>query len=224
MAKEKKKSRLYSVITADVVKSSKLSIAKHRKLVDVIKKCGNELQKIFPAAFQYTPEYFRGDSWQVVLKKPELALKIVLYYRAFIRANMKLNSMDARMAISLGSIDFVKKSFGVGEAYRISGEAIDIKGKRRLKFIYNESEISELLDLLVENSDFISSRWTVRQCQIMLLAVKGYNQLQIARKIKVTQQAVSQQLDSAGWAVISRNINTFQKRVEKLIHNNNTSF
>ncbi|WP_290663876.1 SatD family protein [Ignavibacterium sp.] len=219
-----KKNKLYSVITADIVKSSKLSIVKHKKLIEVIKKCGIEIQKVFPGSFQYTPEYFRGDSWQIVLKKPELALGIVLYYRAYIRANMKLSSMNARMAISLGTIDFIKKSFGVGEAYRISGEAVDIKGKRRLKFIYNESELSELLDLLVENSDFISSRWTVRQCQIILLSMKGYNQLQIARKIKVTQQAVSQQLDSAGWAVISRNIKNFQTIIEKLISPNNTSF
>lgn len=216
MTRDKKQNKLYSVITADVVKSSKLPIAKHKKLIQIIKSCATEIQKVFPASFQYAPEYFRGDSWQIVLKKPELALSIILFYRAYIRAYMKLSSMDARMAISLGTIDFVKKHFGVGEAYKISGEAIDIKGKRRFKFIYSEKEISELLDLLVENSDFISSRWTVRQCEVILLSMKGYNQLQIAKKIKVTQQAVSQQLDSAGWSVIAKNIVYFQNTIEKL--------
>ncbi|WP_348344671.1 SatD family protein [Ignavibacterium sp.] len=216
MTKVKPKVKLYSVITADIVKSSKLSISKHKKLIEVIKICATEIKKVFPATLQYAPEYFRGDSWQVVLKKPEYALAIALYYRAFIKANMEINTIDARMAISLGSIDFVKKSFGVGEAYKTSGEAIDIKGKRRLKFIYDKKEISELLDLLVENSDFISSRWTVRQCKVILLSLKGYNQLQIAKKIKVTQQAVSQQLDSAGWSVISKNIAYFQNTIEKL--------
>lgn len=224
MSKEKKRNKLYSVITADIVKSSKLSIATHEKLIQVIKKCASEIQKVFPKTLQYTPEYFRGDSWQIVLKKPELALAIIIYYRAFIRANMKFSSMDARMAISLGSIDFVKKYFGVGEAYKISGEAIDIKGKRRFKFIYNKEGISELLDLLVENSDFISSRWTVKQCQVILLSMKGYNQLQIAKRLKVSQQAVSQQLDAAGWSVISKNIDYFQNTIEKLIQNNSTSF
>ncbi|BDQ02123.1 SatD family protein [Ignavibacterium sp.] len=216
MKKAETKTKLYSVITADIVKSSNLSLTKHKKLIEVIKKCANEIKKVFPSALQYAPEYFRGDSWQIVLKKPELALAIVLYYRAYIRANMKINSIDSRMAISLGTIDFVKRSFGVGEAYKTSGEAIDIKGKRRLKFIYNEKEISELLDLLVENSDFVSSRWTVRQCEVILLSLKGYNQLQIAKKIKVTQQAVSQQLDSAGWSVILKNISYFQNTIEKL--------
>lgn len=215
----KNKNTLYSVITADIVKSSKLSIAKHKKLIQVIKKCANEIQKVFPASFQYAPEYFRGDSWQMVLKKPELALSVILFYRAFIRANMNLSFMDARMAIALGSIDFVKKSFGVGEAYKISGEAIDVKGKRRLKFIYNDKKISEMLDLIVENSDFISSRWTVRQCEVIILSMKGYNQLQIAKKIKVSQQAVSQQLESAGWSIISRNIVFFQNIVGNLVRN-----
>ncbi|MCL6494700.1 MAG: SatD family protein [Ignavibacterium sp.] len=224
MSKQEKNSKLYSVITADIVKSSKLSIAKHKKLISIIKKCGSEIQRVFSAIFQYSPEYFRGDSWQIVLKKPEYALAVVLFYRAYIRANMKISFMDARMAISLGSIDFVKKSFGVGEAYKISGEALDLKGKRRLKFICNEKEISLLLDLLVENSDFISSRWTVRQAQIIILALSGLNQLQIAKKIKVSQQAISQQLDSAGWSIISKNIDYFKNTVSKLNNKINTSF
>ncbi|AFH49476.1 Hypothetical protein IALB_1769 [Ignavibacterium album JCM 16511] len=224
MTREKKQNKVYSVVTSDIVKSSKLSITKHKKLIRVIKNCAIEVQKVFPASFQYAPEYFRGDSWQIVLKKPELALSIILFYRAYIRAYMKLSSMDARMAISLGRIDFVKKHFGVGEAYKISGEAIDIKGKRRFKFIYNEKETSELLDLLVENSDFISSRWTVRQCEVILLAMKGFNQLQISKKLKVTQQAVSQQLDSAGWSVIAKNIAYFQNTIEQLTRKQNTSF
>ncbi|MGQ9643525.1 MAG: hypothetical protein ACUVT3_06680 [Ignavibacterium sp.] len=224
MNKRDKKLKLYSVITADVVKSSKLSITKHKQLIDIIKKCSSEIQKVIPGTFQYTPEYFRGDSWQIVLKKPEHALAVVLFYRAFIRANMKISFLDARMAISLGSIDFVKKSFGVGEAYKISGEALDLKGKRRLKFIFNEKEISLLLDLIVENTDFISSKWTVRQSQIIILALSGYNQLQIAKKIKVSQQAISQQLDSAGWSVISKNIDFFKNTVLKLNNKDSTSF
>lgn len=224
MNKKDNRLKLYSVITADVVKSSKLPITKHKQLINIIKKCGKEIQKVLPGTFQYTPEYFRGDSWQVVLKKPEYALAVVLFYRAFIRANMKISFIDARMAISIGSIDFVKKSFGVGEAYKISGEALDLKGKRRLKFIFNDKEISLLLDLLVENTDFISSKWTVKQSQIIILALSGFNQLQIAKKIKVSQQAISQQLDSAGWSVISRNLDYFQNTVLKLNDKIITSF
>lgn len=224
MNKRDKKLKLYSVITADVVKSSKLSISKHKQLIEIIKKCSSEIQKVFPGTFQYTPEYFRGDSWQIVLKKPEYALAVVLFYRAFIRANMKISFLDARMAISLGTIDFVKKSFGVGEAYKISGEALDLKGKRRLKFIFNDKEISLLLDLIVENADFISSKWTVKQSQIIILALSGFNQLQIAKKIKVSQQAISQQLDSAGWSVISRNLAFFHSTISNLNNKATTSF
>lgn len=218
------KSKLYSVITADIVNSSKLTIAQHKKLISIVKKCSLEIQKIHPSLFQYTPEYFRGDSWQLVLKKPEFALEVVLFYRAFLRAKMKNNTTDARMAISIGSIEYVKKHFGVGEAYKISGETLDLKGKRRLKFVFNDNTISNFLDLIVENSDFISSKWTFKQSQIIVLALSNFNQLKIADKIKISQQAVSQQLDSAGWSVISRNMMYFKQTVLNLNNNMNTSF
>lgn len=112
MANENPK-KLYSVITGDIVKSSKLSLDKHKLLIKVMRSCSKEIYKVFPGVLKYEPELFRGDSWQALIQKPELALSVALFYRAYLKAKMQLDSIDARMAISIGTVDFIKSSFGL---------------------------------------------------------------------------------------------------------------
>lgn len=205
--------KLYSVITGDIVKSSRLSIEQHKKLVKVIRSCSKEIQKVFPGSLKYEPELFRGDSWQLLIKKPEEALSIALFYRAYLKANMNISKIDARMAISVGTVDYVESSFGVGDAYKNSGKALDKKGKRKLKFVSDFIPNSHIIDLIIYNIDFISTRWTSNQSKIILLALQDFDQNAIANKLHITQQAVSKQIDAAGWMIVSDNIAYFKSIV-----------
>ncbi|MDP2364726.1 MAG: hypothetical protein Q8M94_13285 [Ignavibacteria bacterium] len=209
MAKEKTK-KLYSVITGDIIKSSKLSLDKHKLLIKVMHGCSKEISLVYPGALKYEPELFRGDSWQLLIQKPELALNIALFYRAYLKAKMQLDSIDARMAISVGTVDFVESSFGVGDAYKVSGKALDKKGKRKIKFVSDRLSDTAVIDLIIQNTDFISSKWTNKQSKIVLLALKNKSQREISVKLHITQPAVSQQMDAAGWMIISENINYFK--------------
>ena len=209
MAKEKTK-KLYSVITGDIVKSSKLSLEHHKLLVKVMKNSSKDLSKIFPDALKYEPELFRGDSWQLLIKQPELALSIAMFYRAYLKAKMQLSSIDARMAISIGTVDFIESSFGVGNAYKISGKALDKKGKRKIRFVSDIIPNSDVIDLLIQNTDYISSKWTSSQSKIVLLALQNMDQNTISSKLRISQQAVSKQIDSSGWIVVAENIVYFK--------------
>ena len=209
MTKENPK-KLYSVITGDIVKSSKLSLDKHKLLIKVMRSCSKEIFKVFPEALKYEPELFRGDSWQVLIQKPELAFSIALFYRAYLKAKMQLSSIDARMAISIGTVDFVESSFGIGDAYKISGKALDKKGKRKIKFVSDIIPNADVIDLVIQNSDFISSRWTSNQCKIVLLALQNMDQKTIASKLRISQQAVSKQMEAAGWTIIVENLDYFR--------------
>lgn len=212
MVKEKTK-KLYSVITGDIIKSSKLSLDQHKQLVKVMRSCSREIPKIFPDALRYEPELFRGDSWQVLIKKPELAFSIALFYRAYLKAKMQLDSIDARMAISIGTVDLIEASFGIGDAYKISGKALDKKGRRKIKFVSDILPNSNVLDLIIQNTDFISSRWTSRQSKIALLSLQNYSQKTIASKLRITQSAVSQQMDASGWTIVAQNVAYFKSVV-----------
>ena len=212
MSKVKTK-KLYSVITGDIVKSSRLSLDKHKLLIRVMRNSSKEISKIFPDALKYEPELFRGDSWQLLIKKPELALSIAIFYRAYLKAKMQLDSIDSRMAISIGTVDFAQSSFGVGDAYKISGKALDKKGKRKIKFVSDILQNSDVIDLVIQNTDFISAKWTSRQCKITLLALQNYSQKTIAAKLRISQQAVSKQIDAAGWMIVADNIYYFKNAV-----------
>ncbi|HMN24554.1 MAG: hypothetical protein IT276_12060 [Ignavibacteriaceae bacterium] len=209
MAKEKTK-KLYSVITGDIVKSSKLSLEHHKLLVKVMKNSSKDLSKIFPNTLKYEPELFRGDSWQLLIKQPELALSIAMFYRAYLKSKMQLSSIDARMAISIGTVDFIESSFGVGNAYKISGKALDKKGKRKIRFVSDVIPNSDVIDLLIQNTDYISSKWTSRQSKIVLLALQNMDQNAISSKLRISQQAVSKQIDSSGWMIVAENIDYFK--------------
>lgn len=202
--------KLYSVITGDIVKSSRLSIEQHKKLVKVMRSCSKEVQKVFPGSLKYEPELFRGDSWQLLIKKPEEALSIALFYRAYLKANMMISKIDSRMAISVGTVDYVESSFGIGDAYKNSGKALDKKGKRKLKFVSDFVANSDIIDLIIYNVDFISTRWTSNQSKIILLALQNMDQNSIAVKLKISQQAVSKHLDVTGWDIVISNINYFK--------------
>jgi hypothetical protein len=212
-----KTKKLYSVLTGDIIKSSKLSLDKHKLLIKVMRTCSKEITIIYPNALKYEPEFFRGDSWQLLLKKPELALSIALFYRTFLKAKMKLSNIDARMAISIGTVDIIQSEFGIGNAYKISGETLDKKGKRRIKFASDLLPSHELIDLIIYNTDLISSKWTSKQSEIILFALQTSNQKEIARRFHITQQAVSQHLESAGWYVISKNLNYFIAAISNLV-------
>lgn len=209
MTKEKTK-KLYSVITGDIVKSSKLSLEHHKLLVKVMKNSSKDLSKIFPNTLKYEPELFRGDSWQLLIKQPELALSIAMFYRAYLKSKMQLSSIDARMAISIGTVDFIESSFGVGNAYKISGKALDKKGKRKIRFVSDVIPNSDVIDLLIQNTDYISSKWTSRQSNIVLLALQNMDQNAISSKLRISQQAVSKQIDSSGWMIVAENIDYFK--------------
>ena len=212
MAKEKTK-KLYSVITGDIVKSSKLSLDQHKQLIKVMRSCSKDISKVFPDALKYETELFRGDSWQLLIKKPELAFSIAIFYRTYLKAKMQLSSIDSRMAISIGTVDFIESSFGVGDAYKISGKALDKKGKRKIKFVSDILPNSDVIDLLIQNTDFISARWTSKQCKIVLLALQNRDQKAIASKLRISQQAVSKQIDAAGWTIVYDNVAYFKNVV-----------
>lgn len=209
MANEKTK-KLYSVITGDIVKSSKLSLENHKLLVKVMKNSSKDISKIFPDALKYEPELFRGDSWQLLIKQPEFALSIALFYRAYLKSKMQISSIDARMAISIGTVDYIESSFGVGNAYKISGKALDKKGKRKIRFVSDVLPNSDVIDLIIQNTDFISSKWTSNQSRIVLLALQNMDQKSIAAKLRITQQAISKQMDSIGWMIVEDNISLFK--------------
>ena len=210
--------KLYAVITGDIVASSLLSSNKRKMLHKVMVDSSKVLQDEFKDAVPMGVDIFRGDSWQIILSKPAKALRLALFYRAILRAKMESHRFDTRMAIALGYVDFIpgnRASEGYGEAYQLSGKALESMPKaRNMSFVFPGMELEEVLNVVIQLIDSISSRWSDRQALAVTGALRGWKQEKIAEKWwkkKVSQQAVAQHLSRAGWYPVEKGILFFEQ-------------
>jgi hypothetical protein len=76
------------------------------------------------------PEFFRGDSWQLALRDAGLALRIAVLARARLRTRAQT---DTRIGIGVGAVERLhpeRVSLSTGEAFVLSGRALDAIGPR----------------------------------------------------------------------------------------------
>lgn len=210
--------KLYAVITGDIVASSLLSSNRRKMLHKVMVDSSKVLQDEFKDAVLMGVDIFRGDSWQIILSKPAKALRLALFYRAILRAKMESRRFDTRMAIALGHVDFIpgnRASEGYGEAYQLSGKALESMPKAsNMSFVFPGMELEKALNVVIQLIDSISSRWSDRQALAVTGALRGWKQKKIAEKWwkkKVTQQAVAQHLSRAGWYPVEKGILFFEQ-------------
>ncbi|MCF6154674.1 MAG: hypothetical protein E3K36_05360 [Candidatus Brocadia sp.] len=201
---------LYAVITGDIVGSSRLTTAQRSRLLSVLKSSFNTIKDILPDGIRAPFEIHRGDSFQGVLSKPEAALRVAIIIRAGLRHGFKTKqrryALDARIAIGIGSIDFLpsgRGSEGDGEAFRRSGPTLDgMKGDRRLLIRTPWQAVDAELDIECALLDALINRWSAEQSQAILGQIRGLTQERAAKEFGISQPAVRQRLKSAGgWAI-----------------------
>jgi hypothetical protein len=213
---EIKLNRVYAVITGDIVASSRLSSKNREKLHQVMVESSGFLREAFKNMIPMDVDIFRGDSWQMLISKPEFALRLALFYRAMLRAKMGLHKLDTRMAIALGQVEFVPPnsvSEGFGEAYQHSGRALESMPKaKNMCFVFPGNKLEKTLDIIVQLIDTIASRWSDKQALAVTGAIRGWKQEKIAEtcwKKKISQQAVAQHLNRAGWYTVEKAVRFF---------------
>jgi hypothetical protein len=200
-----------AAITADIVNSTKLSRAEYKRL---IKNLTGILQ-------QYQHEFFRGDSFQVFIKSPAEALRILLQARA---AAMKLSGSsmpvaDIRASIGIGSIKLPVKSFQTasGDIFVLSGRAFDNMSKdERLAIVCNEKNKVVYLGLKIvaHFADYLFQRLTVKQAAVVFELLMKRTQTETARRLKKTQATVNKHAQSAGWPEIERLLEEYENLVK----------
>jgi len=178
---------LYAVVTGDVVGSSRLTASPRRRLLAALRSSGGKLKKHFKDDLIGEVALFRGDSWQFVLSRPAAGVRAALFYRATLRAEMPLRSIDSRMAIGVGEISLLPKgtiAAGDGAAFRLSGEALDAMPRTtRIRFrgpVLGQG-LSDSIDVFLQLIDALACRWTGRQALAVSGALLGWTQERIAR-------------------------------------------
>jgi hypothetical protein len=212
------KTRDYAIVTGDIIASSRLSVAQRRDLHGAMSRASSALRRAFKTAVPVPIAIFRGDSWQLLVTDPVQALRIALFYRASLRAEMGVRRLDTRMVIAIGRIDFIpgeQIAEGDGPAYRLSGRALESMHRREsMRLVYPSHPEERALGVVVFLLDALVSRWSDKQALAVTGALRGWSQEQIAKKIwrePISQQAVAQHLDRAAWSYVESALGYFEE-------------
>ena len=217
------KGKLYAVITGDIVNSSKLPSEQRQRLHRIMKEGSKALLKAFKDSVPLDVDIFRGDSWQLLVADPSKSLRIGLFYRAYLRAWMRTSRLDTRMAIAIGTVDFVpddRVSGGDGQAYQYSGSSLEEMTKAsNMCFRFPERKAEEFLDLLVHLLDVLATNWSDKQALAITGALQGLKQEKIGSlwKPSITQQSVNRHLQRAGWFAVEKAIGFFEKQLSEAV-------
>lgn len=192
------------VITGDIVNSTTIEVDWRKQLTGFIQQIADELMVLSPLKI----EFFRGDSFQLIVDKPEQTLKIAVLLRAGLKAKTPLESKkiwDARMAVGIGEISYTSDKVVVsdGEAFHLSGWGLDDIGKRRLTVNTRWENVNEELKVSTSFADDIICGWTIAQAQVVYAALLDQiPQKEIAAKYNKTAQNVSKLLGAAKESLI----------------------
>ncbi len=217
-----KPNKAYAVLTGDVVRSSGLSVSQRKNLRVLFQKISKLVQKAFPSVVPSEIDLFRGDSWQLLVVEPDQALRIGLYVRAAFRAEYESDSVDMRIAIGVGTVDFIhgdRVSEGDGEAFRRSGSLLEkMKRGTRIAMSTQDGETDEHFRIILGLIDTLAARWTAKQAMAVSGALRGLTQDRIAQlgKRPVSQQNIAKHLAGAGWGAVEPALVYVEESIRRL--------
>lgn len=216
----------YAVVTGDLVGSSAVSHDDRSRLIDTLNDAFQSLTDLprLPSDFVASDfEIYRGDSFQGVLRYPELALRAIVALRATLRSrngSSRGGLWDARLAVGIGDISYFseKTAEGDGEAFRRSGPLLDqLKGDRRTAVLTPWQEVNDELGVECALFDTIANRWSSHQSEVILLSQQGLTQQAIADQLGITQGAVNHRLKAGNWSAVEIFVERFESLIRKQI-------
>ena len=190
---------LSAVITADIVNSTKLLKADYKKLV-------KNLEAILQL---YQHEFFRGDSFQVFVKSPGEALKVLLQARTVAMKMSESFDCDIRASIGIGQVKLPVKSFHTasGDVFILSGRAFDKMSKEeRLSIVSDEKNkaVNVGLKLISQFIDYLFQRLTFKQAAVVYELMMDRTQIDTAKQLKKSQATIHKHTQAAGWPEIEK--------------------
>jgi hypothetical protein len=187
-----------AVLTGDLVGSTRANAASVDSAFVCLKQTAEDI-----AGWTGEPTHFtryRGDGWQMVIKRPEMALRAALFIH--VSNNMDDRAMPSRISIGLGQAEHLGTqdlSDARGSAFVHSGQGLDNMARAQRLCVAGEG-ITPLHIAIVELIDERSRKWSREQSEAMQQALEptNYSLEFMAIPLNITPQAVAYRLQAAG--------------------------
>lgn len=189
--------REVSVLTGDLTASSSLGSEKIERAFAALEDCARMQESWFDTQLHFSRH--RGDGWQVVLPKPEYAIRSALAFRAALRAEGM--EFETYIGIATDTVDGEVSEDLNHETDRVfqrSGKELDLVklvGPYMMSYS-GKGDIGAATVLL----DSISQAWTPTQATTILpfLTTKDRPvQQDVAKALGKSRQAVAKSLEAA---------------------------
>jgi hypothetical protein len=188
-----------AVITADIANYTQLSPVDQKKLINIISAL----------AKNHKIEFYRGDGFQIYLRHPKEALKLLLYLRTAAMSIGQHSSKpvaDIRAGIGIGAVNLPVKTLrtATGEAFVLSGRGFDAIDKSRQRLIIQSENpsVNSTLKVIASFIDYLLIRLTSKQAAVIFELLDDRTQKEVARKLHKSQATINRHVKSSGWAEI----------------------
>lgn len=199
------------IITGDIINSKK------HKPDTWLKVLKHELNKAGKSPKSW--EIFRGDSFQVLLKKPEKALLFALSIKTALKS---ANNVNVRMALGLGDISYSTEKIteSNGTAFSNSGEKFELlkQEKQNLSIKSGDELFDAEMNLYLKLSLIAMDSWSVNAAEAVKIALqnKDKSQEEMGKLLGITQSAVSNRLSRAYYEEIMEVNAMYQMKIKTL--------
>jgi hypothetical protein len=203
-----------AVLTGDLVRSTALS---HNDLLvarDALKGAAAEIRGWARGAV-HGPDFFRGDSWQLVLTDDVLLLRAAVYLRTALRALDP--QADTRIAIGLGSVDALdidSVSQSMGEAFTLSGRALDDMNRFEgfILAMPHWSRSQAYLPTVIAFCDHVVGAWSPSQAKVALEVLRPDDRTQedVGKALGVSRQFVNKVYRQSGLSAVLMAVDAFE--------------
>ena len=208
---------IFAVLTGDLVKSRRLPDEQLNRVRAGFHEAVGEVKQWERGLVRGTPEFFRGDAWQMVLAKPEWALRVAVFLRASLLAD---NLADTRVVIGLGSVDRLnpkRVSLSTGQAFALSGEMLDeltLYFRMSVALSKEAGELAGWLRVVGHLCGGLIGHWTRRQAEIIRMALHPdeLTQAEVGERLEppIKKQTVAKALAGADWHVLRSALKQFE--------------
>ena len=177
--------------------------------------------KAFLNTFGKSPndwEIYRGDEFQLEIKKPEDALLVAFQLKAL----FKSINLDIRISIGIGEKTYKAKKIteSNGSAFVRSGETFDTLKKLKLNLAINSGDaiFDEELNLMLKLSLSFLDNWLQQSAEFVLVAIQNptLSQEEIGTLLGINQAAVSRRQKRANYELIKELDLYFRKKIKIL--------
>lgn len=186
-----------AVITGDLIRSTSLPPQQADAAISALEQAAHN----WVGDLHFTR--FRGDGWQILLDRPQTALRIAFYMTAALAAAN--TGLTTRLAIGFGTVARLPAgdlSGATGTAFIRSGRALDQMPRNIRWIVAGGPTLPAWIPATIALADWHSARWTAGQAAVVAewLDPVDRTQEEWASMMGLTRQAWKARFDGSGIA------------------------